>query len=226
MAEAWTALSRRRQGGPAASRLPIGKRSGMTTAAQAASVGDEAMAHVGLRYDPVPLDVRESIRALRRFFSRRAGAVGSEQRGDHRGTERRDRIRTLRSGRSAVHRATQGNRWARRSDVRRPRPGMGARINSAVFTKQHQVDQTYANVLLNLERSQRCAPYEIHARHQRRQLLLARSRRHAGELDVVPAGLREPSRPRARHARRAPPRAALLWVYRKQSVNGAGAWPT
>ncbi len=87
---------------------PARKALGMTSDAQAASVGDEAMALRRLRHDPVPVVICEPVCAVRQLLPGRARAVGAEQRRDHLGAERRDRVRALRRGRSALHGETHG----------------------------------------------------------------------------------------------------------------------
>ncbi len=114
-----------------------------------------------------------------------------------------------------------GSKRTRRADVGRSRSRVGS-LQPADFSKQRQVDQTYANVLLNLEGAEAGKVTQLRARHRRRHCLSARAERRARELDLVSAGLRQSRRSGTRHARHAPPRAALLRLRREQR----GRWTT
>ena len=79
----------------------------------------------GLRHDPLPLALREPLRALRLILPRRARAVGAEQRRDHRCAERRDGIQALWRCRPVVYARPSRHRRARRTNVCGSRPGVG-----------------------------------------------------------------------------------------------------
>ena len=97
----------------------------------------------------VPVDVASRFALYDNFFRACARHRRRECR-NHRGAERRDRIRTLRRRRSAVHCAPRG-RCGRGVPMFVDLDPAWGPFNSVDFTKPSQVDQTYANVLLNLE---------------------------------------------------------------------------
>ena len=113
-------------------------------------VGDEAMAYVDCDTIPYLWTYANRFALFDELLSRRACALGAEQRRDHRGAKWRNRVRALRRGRSALHGAAAWYERSRRSDVRRSRPGLGP-YNSVERARSVRSTKPTPTCCLNLE---------------------------------------------------------------------------
>ena len=186
---------------------------------EAASVGDESIAHVDC--DTIPyLWMYASRFALFDSFFQGARAPSSPsnveiiaaQNGE---TEYK---RYGAAGPPYTARAA-GRGRPRRPDVRRSRSGVGP-VQRRGFQQEHQVDQTYATVLLNLEGAN-VEPLTHYTHDIGDDIAFLRARSEAPvSWTWYQQGYANPADPGPPTARHAPSRAALFRLHREQLVDG------
>ena len=168
----------------------------MTSDAEAASVGDESMAYVDC--DTIPyLWMYASRFALFDSFFQGVRAPSAPSNVEIIAAQNGETEYARYGAAGPPYTATADRRGRpRRPDVRRSRPGMGP-VQQGFHSAARQVDQTYANVLLNLEGTQARTRSRTYTQDIRDDIaFLAARSASAGSLDLVSAGLRESGRSR------------------------------